>query len=140
MDSGDVVVLKSGGPMMTVESVEDMEQGELRWAEVKCSWFDSGGGVASRIFAPDALRVVSADTPDLRKQRFLDVMSVAWDTITAAEADRPGNHEATEASVCIDVRYKDPSFVIACHPIVPLTGEYDAFDPEHRKAKVVSEN
>lgn len=47
---GDVVVLKSGGPSMTVESIE--EDGG-----VSCCWFDEHGKEDTSVFSPAMLRL-----------------------------------------------------------------------------------
>ncbi|ACO78286.1 hypothetical protein AvCA_20850 [Azotobacter vinelandii CA] len=41
---GDIVVLKSGGPAMTVESIGNYAEGLARGPErgAKCIWFDGG--------------------------------------------------------------------------------------------------
>jgi len=47
---GDVVVLRSGGPSMTVECIE--EDGR-----VSCRWFDDQGKQAASVFSPAMLRL-----------------------------------------------------------------------------------
>jgi uncharacterized protein YodC (DUF2158 family) len=51
---GDVVVLKSGGPAMTVESIGRSEDGQPR---ARCTWFE-GGKVASHLFIMAMLEAV----------------------------------------------------------------------------------
>jgi uncharacterized protein YodC (DUF2158 family) len=46
---GDMVKLKSGGPLMTVEHYDDMRGG------VVCSWFNEKNERKQEAFAPDAL-------------------------------------------------------------------------------------
>ena len=45
---GDVVMLKSGGPRMTVESIESEEK-------VWCTWFDSNKRNSQRAFKKEVL-------------------------------------------------------------------------------------
>lgn len=61
MKTGDVVQLKSGGPLMTVqETREDLREGYLTiW--VTCVWFASNSDVLVRSFVKDTLK-----TPDER--------------------------------------------------------------------------
>lgn len=47
-NTGDLVVIKSGGPIMTVRWVE--------CSEVECMWFDREGKLESVSFSPDCLR------------------------------------------------------------------------------------
>lgn len=48
ISAGDVVELKSGGPLMTVEGVDDNV--------AKCTWFDNDGDYCSNIFSKKALK------------------------------------------------------------------------------------
>lgn len=50
---GDTVILKSGGPMMTVTEVEG--------TRVFCEWFDAKNNPQSRSFEQAALRHAKAD-------------------------------------------------------------------------------
>jgi uncharacterized protein YodC (DUF2158 family) len=54
--AGDVVVLKSGGPSMTVDTVADRYGTLSAW----CSWFD-GKKQASHVFPLTSLRTASDD-------------------------------------------------------------------------------
>lgn len=47
--AGDVVQLKSGGAIMTIEWVRTVEK------DCKCSWFDSSGKIHNQMFAIAAL-------------------------------------------------------------------------------------
>lgn len=49
--TGDVVMLKSGGPDMTVQKV--------RGSEIDCHWFEAGTKLQSGVFNEDEL-----ETPD----------------------------------------------------------------------------
>lgn len=49
---GDIVVLKSGGPNMTVEVASTYMTGH-----VFCSWFDAKGQVHEKQFQPEALKL-----------------------------------------------------------------------------------
>lgn len=53
---GDVVVLKSGGPAMTVDSLHD----DFRTGEplVRCTWFDKNDSVQFNNFSPLHLKAV----------------------------------------------------------------------------------
>ena len=55
--AGDVVVLKSGGPSMTVESVRSDAGGNIR---INCMWFD-GPKVQRELFSPDSLELCDKD-------------------------------------------------------------------------------
>jgi len=52
---GDIVVLKSGSPKMTIESLPEVG----RVIKVRCSWFD-GSKKTTDIFAPEALQKVES--------------------------------------------------------------------------------
>jgi uncharacterized protein YodC (DUF2158 family) len=54
--AGDIVVLKSGGPEMTVEKV--LPARKVTGERVQCTWFD-GKEVQSRIFNIDSLKMHS---------------------------------------------------------------------------------
>ena len=56
--SGDVVRLKSGGPLMTVERVFDREHPFAR-----CIWFDARGTVHSACLELAALDLVNLEWP-----------------------------------------------------------------------------
>jgi len=53
--AGDVVVLKSGGPKMTVRSYEPQD-GE----EATCEWFDKNHSLCAKSFHQDTLRTYTA--------------------------------------------------------------------------------
>jgi uncharacterized protein YodC (DUF2158 family) len=59
---GDVVQLKSGGPKMTVESIEANPAGIL------CTWFD-GADKKSSCFQPDALEPAPKKTKKATPRR-----------------------------------------------------------------------
>lgn len=50
--SGDVVILRSGGPKMTIRWVEE-EYGTLT---ASCSWFDTKGEIREKTFSTDQLK------------------------------------------------------------------------------------
>lgn len=50
---GDVVVLKSGGPPMTVFSSPASRADQ----QVGCVWFDKDGGIQQRVFEPGTLKL-----------------------------------------------------------------------------------
>ena len=61
---GDVVLLKSGGPMMTVESVG--ERAMMGGQAIFCVWFEKAGGrqiVKREAFGPVALQVTRRSGP-----------------------------------------------------------------------------
>jgi uncharacterized protein YodC (DUF2158 family) len=68
---GDVVMLKSGGPRMTV-----MHMGPVAFADgcwVVCQWFDEHGELRQDIFEPDRVRLEPRSIPAgsvLHLQRF----------------------------------------------------------------------
>lgn len=51
--AGDIVVLKSGGPKMTIKSFEKdaFSKGTL----VKCVWFDDNNKQKQKMFVPESL-------------------------------------------------------------------------------------
>lgn len=55
MQVGDLVRLKSGGPIMTVSWVED------RYSNVGCNWFNQHDELKSATFQNDELRSVRED-------------------------------------------------------------------------------
>lgn len=62
---GDLVQLKSGGPEMTVEHVQELSSGGFR---VDCGWF-AGKKREKASFPPDALKPVAESAPagDVKK-------------------------------------------------------------------------
>jgi uncharacterized protein YodC (DUF2158 family) len=48
---GDVVVLKSGGPKMSIAAFPNNVKGNL----IRCTWFDQQEALKSDLFAPDTL-------------------------------------------------------------------------------------
>ena len=54
LKAGDIVVLKSGGPNMTIEWTEEFEG----VVTVSCSWFDTKMQPQNRSFPADALKPV----------------------------------------------------------------------------------
>ncbi len=61
---GDVVRLKSGGPLMTV--VEVGETAMLKEPAVFCTWFESEGGknvLKKEAFAPAVLEIANSKNP-----------------------------------------------------------------------------
>ncbi len=56
---GDVVVLKSGGPAMTVKYYEPKDG-----ADVTCTWF-GGKGLVEKSFPQDLLELEETDDADL---------------------------------------------------------------------------
>jgi len=63
---GTVVVLKSGGPMMTVREAK-AHRGDyfhLAWWEVTCDWFDSANRLQSSVFSSLELAVPEEDLTD----------------------------------------------------------------------------
>jgi uncharacterized protein YodC (DUF2158 family) len=54
--AGDVVQLKAGGPMMTVERATNRADGVFL---VVCTWFDGHGEVQSKSFIPETLKAAS---------------------------------------------------------------------------------
>lgn len=50
---GDLVELKSGGPVMTVERVNNIHSGEITYS---CSWF-AGAKDSHKIFAEAAIKL-----------------------------------------------------------------------------------
>lgn len=70
---GDVVVLKSGGPVMTIRASK-AHRGDyftLAWWEVTCVWFDSANRLQTSVFS--SIELVEADK-DLAKQQGLRVV------------------------------------------------------------------
>lgn len=58
---GEIVILNSGGPKMTVESYKEYSGFEETWEspnEVVCTWFDNNGAINSRVFEQEALKRV----------------------------------------------------------------------------------
>ena len=53
IEVGDVVQLNSGGPKMTVDTVDLVEVGEDK---VSCTWFDGCGRVKRELFPPACLK------------------------------------------------------------------------------------
>lgn len=53
--NGSVVVLKSGGPLMTVLNVVSRGNGD---STVICVWFDQNGSYKSEQFSPHLLKFV----------------------------------------------------------------------------------
>jgi uncharacterized protein YodC (DUF2158 family) len=51
---GDIVILKSGGPKMTVCGVPSEHTSQCR-----CQWFDESGELQRSTFPPSALKSVS---------------------------------------------------------------------------------
>lgn len=51
---GDVVQLKSGGPCMTIQDIDDYSQDESGELSASCVWFD-GGKPVDRVFPLDTL-------------------------------------------------------------------------------------
>ena len=56
MQPGDQVQLKSGGPLMTVESVDS--------GKVCCIWFHSTSQPQTRTFSAATLKLIDVDDPD----------------------------------------------------------------------------
>ena len=48
---GDVVRLKSGGPTMTIENIQEFATGTV----VICTWFDKDNKYFSRTFSPEVI-------------------------------------------------------------------------------------
>jgi len=60
---GKVVVLKSGGPMMTIRESK-AHRGDyfnLAWWEVTCLWFDSANKLQTSVFSSVELEVTDVD-------------------------------------------------------------------------------
>nr|WP_319572787.1 DUF2158 domain-containing protein [uncultured Draconibacterium sp.] len=56
---GDVVILKSGGPKMTIENYHEFvgfNSSSVSDHLVDCTWFDNEGTLQSRTFEQDALK------------------------------------------------------------------------------------
>ncbi|HWE86636.1 MAG TPA: DUF2158 domain-containing protein [Terracidiphilus sp.] len=60
---GDIVQLKSGGPPMTVKSVEVLN------GECLCEWFGGGNTLKSHKFFPETLKIEVADLRGMRAVR-----------------------------------------------------------------------
>jgi len=54
-NSGDTVNLKSGGPNMTADRIDDIFEDKPR---VDCTWFDGKGVNRKQSFSDDALEIV----------------------------------------------------------------------------------
>jgi uncharacterized protein YodC (DUF2158 family) len=54
LKTGDVVRLKSGGPKMTIDSIDDYGSGNSSNIRAMCIWFD-GGERKEGNFPPEAL-------------------------------------------------------------------------------------
>lgn len=50
---GDVVILKSGGPSMTVDNIQKVFSGQV----VVCTWFDKEHKYCSQTFSPETLEI-----------------------------------------------------------------------------------
>lgn len=62
---GDSVRLKTGGPIMTVESIDEIVYpGNV---QAKCMWFDAKDKLKSDFFAPSALKKADAQTRNANK-------------------------------------------------------------------------
>ena len=62
---GDSVKLKTGGPIMTVESIDEIAyEGNV---QVKCTWFDAQGKLKSDFLTPSALKKADAQTENANK-------------------------------------------------------------------------
>jgi len=48
---GDIVTLKSGGPTMTIENVQEFVTGTV----VICTWFDKDNKYCSQQFSPEVI-------------------------------------------------------------------------------------
>ncbi|TNE37205.1 MAG: DUF2158 domain-containing protein [Alphaproteobacteria bacterium] len=57
---GDVVMLKSGGPVMTVTKIEENSTGREK---IWCVWFDSKGVRQTSNFPPEALEKIDDNEP-----------------------------------------------------------------------------
>lgn len=58
-NQGDVVILKSGGPKMTIENYHvhvGFNSSSVSDHLVDCTWFDNEGVLQSRTFEQDALK------------------------------------------------------------------------------------
>ncbi len=53
---GDLVQLKSGGPIMTVESITGAFERAMGEGQVHCVWFDSQGHVQYENFSEEVLK------------------------------------------------------------------------------------
>ncbi|KJK14710.1 YodC family protein [Pseudomonas sp. 2(2015)] len=53
---GDVVIMKSGGPAMTVVNLYNDEHSGR--PQVRCSWFNSAEALQYQSFIPEALRKI----------------------------------------------------------------------------------
>jgi len=70
---GDVVVLKSGGPVMTIRTAK-AHRGDyftLAWWELTCVWFDSANRLQESVFS--SVELLAAEE-DLTKQQGLRVV------------------------------------------------------------------
>jgi uncharacterized protein YodC (DUF2158 family) len=64
---GDVVMLKSGGPLMTVDSIKTMIEGQI-----SCCWIDESGEPHFELFCSLTLKKAEADlsADSLRQSEF----------------------------------------------------------------------
>ena len=85
MQTGEVVQLKSGGPLMTVEIASEAKYFRLfghnieRTPYVICSWFDANGKIfTTRKFSPEQLKTCQID---LLKMDFKNMREFELETV-----------------------------------------------------------
>jgi len=108
--SGDLVMLKSGGPTMTVDSVNTSIFDDSKVTGIVCVWF-VGERLERVRFEPGAIEPVRKQkTPARKKQApaeeasgeykvVLDEMVTALNTPSDAESDRSGESDVAKKAV-----------------------------------------
>jgi uncharacterized protein YodC (DUF2158 family) len=108
--SGDLVVLKSGGPTMTVDSVNTSIFDDNKVTGIVCVWF-VGDRLERVRFEPDAIEPVRVQKNPSRKKQarpeeasgeykvVLDEMVTALNTPPDAERDGPGESDVPRKAV-----------------------------------------
>lgn len=112
--SGDLVVLKSGGPTMTVDAINTSIFDDNKITGVVCAWF-VGQKLERFRFEPGALEPANPrEMSPARPQSDVchaspEEYAVALDSMTGAMNTRPDRHEQVEAAKAAPKRHKRPA-------------------------------